>query len=124
VTPRNAPDGRIAPARPVAAMLRSPNGAPATPLPVNARESLRAVLAGLRLPARRWQVIAEGDAWGVSGTLRRALNLLPEYDYPTLDSIVDVLMHGCVLNGRPPGGPPMARPSGMPVRSATESPAA
>ena len=43
---------------------------------------------------------------------------------PSLDSIVDVLMHGCVLNGRPPGGPPMARPSGMPVRSATESPAA
>ncbi|MDQ4117838.1 MAG: hypothetical protein M3235_12855, partial [Actinomycetota bacterium] len=66
------------------------------PLPPHVRESLHIVLAGLRLPAPRWQVIAEADAWGVSGTLRRALNLLPESSYPSLDAIADMLLHGRV----------------------------
>lgn len=81
------------------------------PLPPHVRESLHIVLAELRLPALRWQVIAEGDAWGVSGTLRRALNLLPESSYPTLDAIVDTLLHGRVLYTRPPGAMPVRPPT-------------
>ncbi len=87
----------------------SAEGRPAMPLPAHVRESLHIVLAGLRLPALRWQVIAEGDAWGVSGTLRRALNLLPETSYPTLDAIADTLLHGRVLHTRLPAPMP-ARP--------------
>lgn len=93
------------------AVVRAPDGRPAMPLPAHVRESLHIVLAELRLPALRWQVIAEGDAWGVSGTLRRALNLLPEGSYPNLDAIADVLLHGRVLNARPPGGPQQVRPN-------------
>lgn len=87
----------------------SPEGRPAMPLPAHVRESLHIVLAGLRLPALRWEVIAEGDAWGVSGTLRRALNLLPESSYPTVDAIVDTLLHGRVRTARLPAPAP-ARP--------------
>ena len=108
MTPGQAPDGRTEPDRTaVGEVARTPDGRPAMPLPAHVRESLQAVLAGLRLPARRWQVIAEGDAWGISGALRRALNLLPECTYPTLDAIADTLLHGGVLNARPPGGTPV-----------------
>jgi hypothetical protein len=88
-------------------MSRPLDGRPAVPLPAHVRESLYIVLAGLRLPALRWQVIAEGDAWGVTGMLRRALNLLPENSYPTLDAIADTLLHGRMLHTRPPGAAPV-----------------
>lgn len=55
------------------------------------RENLRHVLSGLRFPARRWEVIAEADSWGVGGPLRRAIGRLPDGSYPSLAVVIDVL---------------------------------
>lgn len=54
------------------------------------------VLAGLPFPARRWQVLAEADAWGASGPIRHLISGLPEGCYRDLDTVVDVLrmLHG------------------------------
>lgn len=60
------------------------------------RCAVRPVLAGLRFPARRWQVLAEADAWGASGPIRHLISCLPEGCYRDLDTVVDVLrfLHG------------------------------
>lgn len=70
---------------------------PVDPLPVSPgdlerlRENLGRVLAGLRWPAHRWQVLAEAEAWGVSGVVRQQLLPLPDGRYPSFEAVVEVL---------------------------------
>ncbi|MER7438456.1 hypothetical protein ACFU8R_05155 [Pseudonocardia alni] len=70
---------------------------PVDPLPVSSgdlerlRENLGRVLAGLRWPAHRWQVLAEAEAWGVSGVVRQQLLPLPDGRYPSFEAVVEVL---------------------------------
>ncbi|OLM18993.1 MULTISPECIES: hypothetical protein [unclassified Pseudonocardia] len=91
--------------------LPAPAPVPPPPLPPPApphvehlRENLRRVLAGLQWPACRWQVIAEAEAWGVSGVLRNQLAPLPDGRYPSLESILEML--AAVARGRLRTGPP------------------
>ncbi|ANY09032.1 hypothetical protein AFB00_25330 [Pseudonocardia sp. HH130630-07] len=78
------------------------------------QENLRRVLAGLHWPAYRWQVIAEAEAWGVSGMLRNQLAPLPDGRYPSVDALVATLVAQLTARPRPTpaGGPP------VPVRPA------
>ncbi|GAA4974126.1 hypothetical protein WHI96_20230 [Pseudonocardia tropica] len=70
---------------------------PGDPMPVSPgdperlRENLGVVLAGLRWPAYRWQVLAEAEAWGVSGVVRQQLLPLPDGRYPSFEAVVEVL---------------------------------
>ncbi|PKB29521.1 hypothetical protein ATL51_1152 [Pseudonocardia alni] len=70
---------------------------PVDPLPVSPgdlerlRENLGRVLAGLRWPAHRWQVLAEAEAWGVSGVVRQQILPLPDGRYPSFEAVVEVL---------------------------------
>ncbi|GAA1095009.1 hypothetical protein GCM10009629_43870 [Pseudonocardia alni] len=70
---------------------------PVDPVPVSSgdlerlRENLGRVLAGLRWPAHRWQVLAEAEAWGVSGVVRQQLLPLPDGRYPSFEAVVEVL---------------------------------
>jgi hypothetical protein len=81
-TPPRRPDGTPTP----------PQTRPAPPPHVTQlRESLAHVLSGLRFPARRWEVIAEADSWGVGGPLRQAIGRLPDGNYPSLAVVIDVL---------------------------------
>lgn len=82
------------------------------------RENLRRVLADLRWPAFRWQVIAEAEAWGVSGVLHSQLTPLPDGRYPSLEALVEVL----VSRDRFRTGPPPVVP-GSPQRRARIDPA-
>ncbi|MFP5021658.1 DUF2795 domain-containing protein [Pseudonocardia phyllosphaerae] len=80
------------------------------------RHNLRRVLAGLHWPAARWQILAEAEAWGVSGVVRHQLVPLPEGRYPSVDAIVEMLValaRGGVHPGRParPGQPPSPPPA-------------
>ncbi|MEJ8278137.1 hypothetical protein [Pseudonocardia spirodelae] len=52
------------------------------------RWSLHQVLAGLDFPVPRWRIIAEADAWGVSGPVRRLLTSLPEGSYAGVHTVV------------------------------------
>lgn len=83
------------PARPVHGERRVPAPPPVPPAPSahipQLRESLHHILSGLRFPARRWEVIAEADAWGVGGPLRQAIGRLPDGNYPSLAVVIDVL---------------------------------
>ncbi len=84
--PARRPVATPAPVPPV-----PPSTHPAPPHVAQLRESLHQVLSGLRFPARRWEVIAEADAWGVGGPLRQAIGRLPDGNYPSLGVVVDVL---------------------------------
>lgn len=81
--------------RPAAPRPPAPAPQPPAPAPsahvTQLRESLHHVLSGLRFPARRWEVIAEADAWGVGGPLRQTIGRLPDGNYPSLAVVVDVL---------------------------------
>ncbi|MDQ4115892.1 MAG: DUF2795 domain-containing protein [Actinomycetota bacterium] len=70
------------------------------------RENLQHVLSGLRFPARRWEVIAEADAWGAGGPLRQAIARLPDGSYPSLAVVVDVLTGPAGRPGPAPGHAP------------------
>ncbi|MER5673705.1 hypothetical protein [Pseudonocardia alni] len=50
--------------------------------------AVRPVLAGLSFPAQRWQVLAEADAWGAPGVLRRVLADLPVGEYADLTAVL------------------------------------
>ena len=63
------------------------------------QERLGAVLADLAFPARRWQVLAVSDLYGVDTATRALLEQLPERHYHSLAEIVGVL--AAVLVGRP-----------------------
>lgn len=79
------------PARPHAAPPAAPARRTPPPQIADLRESLRNVLSGLRFPARRWEVIAEADSWGVGGPLRQVIGQLPDGNYPSLAVVLDVL---------------------------------
>lgn len=99
--PRRSEPGRFPPepARPGLVAVPPPgrDRAPGDPAAVSAehqrlRDSLGPVLAGLRWPAFRWQVLAEAEAWGVSGVVREQLVPLPDGRYPSLEIILEVLV--------------------------------
>ncbi|MFP5071709.1 hypothetical protein ACLFMI_18850 [Pseudonocardia nantongensis] len=103
--PRGADPRRFPPARPglAAVPAQARDRAPGDPTVVSAehqrlRNSLSPVLAGLRWPAYRWQVLAEAEAWGVSGLVREQLVPLPDGRYPSLEAILEVL--AAVARGR------------------------
>ncbi len=54
-------------------------------------ERLGAVLADLRFPARRWQVLTVGDLYGVDTATRGLLELLPERRYHSMAEVAGVL---------------------------------
>ncbi len=85
-----SPSAAGSPARPPAP---GSTPVPARPAPhvAQLREGLRHVLSELRFPARRWQVIAEADSWGVGGPLRQVIGRLPDGSYPSLAVILEVL---------------------------------
>ncbi|MEJ8279968.1 hypothetical protein [Pseudonocardia spirodelae] len=88
--------GAVAPGTPAQAALPSLPVPPDRTLPPSTelerlRENLARVLAGLRWPAHRWQVLAEAEAWGVSGVVRQQILPLPDGRYPSFESVVDVL---------------------------------
>lgn len=71
------------------------------------RDNLGRVLAEVRWPASRWQVLAEAEFWGVSGVVREQLSALPDGRYPSLEALLEVL--AAVARGRlrtPPPAPP------------------
>lgn len=74
------------------------------------RENLVRVLAGMRWPACRWQVLAEAEAWGVSGVVRQQLVPLPDGRYPSLEALLDVL--GATVRGRLRAAPPVGPAAG------------
>jgi hypothetical protein len=63
------------------------------------QERLGWVLADLVYPARRWQVLAVSDLYGVDAATRALLEQLPERRYHSLGEVVGVLT--AVLVGRP-----------------------
>ena len=79
------------------------------------RQNLARVLAGLRWPAFRWQVLAEAEAWGVSGVTRGQLQPLPDGRYPSLDAVLEML--AAVARGglRSAPGPSAPPPAGRPA---------
>ncbi|WP_224391059.1 hypothetical protein [Pseudonocardia sp. ICBG1293] len=103
---------------------------PVPPVPVSStdperlRENLAPVLAGLRWPAHRWQVLAEAEAWGVSGVVRQELLPLPDGRYPSFEAVVEVLLAASRgrLRPAPPrpalgaGRPHPAERAGVPPR--------
>lgn len=91
-----APAGPPTSGRPVPqGAERAPGPPPVRPAPpahvVALRESLQHVLSGLRFPARRWEVIAEADSWGIGGPVRQVIARLPDGSYPSLAVVIDVL---------------------------------
>lgn len=62
------------------------------------RDNLGRVLAGVRWPAFRWQVLAEAEFWGVSGVVREQLLPMPDGRYPSLEALLEVL--SAVARGR------------------------
>ncbi|BBG03674.1 MULTISPECIES: DUF2795 domain-containing protein [Pseudonocardia] len=52
------------------------------------RYALRHVLAGLALPAQRWQILAHATDWGAPASLRQRLAALPEGTYRSYEAIV------------------------------------
>ncbi|ALE81338.1 hypothetical protein WY02_26505 [Pseudonocardia sp. AL041005-10] len=88
VVPGELPGGAPAVPCPPAAPAR-PSGRRVPPQPPEVLlRSVGPVLAGLAFPAQRWQVLAEADAWGAPGVLRRLLAELPSGRYADLDSVV------------------------------------
>lgn len=59
------------------------------------RYALRHVLAGLALPAQRWQILTHAADWGAPASLRARLAALPEGTYRTHEAILTM------LTGRP-----------------------
>lgn len=55
------------------------------------RDNLARVLADLRWPACRWQVLTEAEAWGVSGVIRNQLTPLPDGRYASIEAVVEML---------------------------------
>jgi hypothetical protein len=53
---------------------------------------IRAVLAGLRFPTTRWQVIAQAQYWGASYACVDELIRLPLREYRSMHQIVSTLM--------------------------------
>lgn len=101
---------------------------PADPRPVSSadlerlHENLRRVLAGLRWPAHRWQILAEAEAWGVSGLVREQLVPLPDGRYPSFESVVEVLTAAAHDRLRPaPVRPAVGADRLHPLESARES---
>ncbi len=91
VVPGELPDGAPAvPCPPAASAAPArPSGRRVPPQPPEVLlRSVGPVLAGLTFPAQRWQVLAEADAWGAPGVLRRLLAELPSGRYADLDSVV------------------------------------
>lgn len=86
-----APATPSGPGRPARTPAQAPAGEAPPAHVTQLRESLRHVLSGLRFPARRWEVIAEADSWGVGGPLRQAIGRLPDGSYPSLGVVLDVL---------------------------------
>lgn len=85
-------------------------------------ENLRRVLAGLRWPAHRWQILAEAEAWGVSGLVREQLVPLPDGRYPSFESVVEVLTAAAHDRLRPaPVRPAVGADRLHPLESARES---
>ncbi|WP_226362331.1 hypothetical protein [Pseudonocardia sp. ICBG1142] len=124
---RTVPPGRPAPhvrtAPPARTVLP-----PADPLPVSSaalerlRENLRRVLAGLRWPAHRWQILAEVEAWGVSGLVREQLVPLPDGRYPSFEAVVELLTAAAHDRLRPaPVRPAVGADRLHPLESARES---
>lgn len=68
------------------------------------RENLGRVLADLRWPAFRWQVLAEAEAWGVSGVVRNQLVPLPDGRYASVEAVVEILT--AAARGRLRAAPP------------------
>ncbi|MEQ3549479.1 hypothetical protein WIS52_03260 [Pseudonocardia nematodicida] len=64
----------------------------------------------MRWPASRWQVLAEADAWGVSGVVARQLAPLPEGRYPSLEAVVETLVGMARGAGRGDASGPGGRP--------------
>lgn len=90
-----------APVRPGLVAVPSAGPAPAAPPSEEQRRlrlNLTRVLAGMRWPASRWQVLAEAEAWGVSGVVRAQLVPLPDGRYPSLEAVLEVL--AAVARGR------------------------
>ncbi|MEV1292005.1 DUF2795 domain-containing protein [Pseudonocardia sp. NPDC049635] len=58
------------------------------------RYALRHVLAGLPLPAQRWQILTHATAWGAPASLRARLAALPEGTYRSYDAIVTAALAG------------------------------
>ena len=89
----------------------APSGSPPPDVPaLHAR--VAPVLGALGFPARRWQVLAEADLYGVDSVTRSLLTALPELTYPSFADLLHVLaavMHGASL---PSGLPPRAVRSG------------
>lgn len=52
------------------------------------RYALRHVLAGLALPAQRWQILTHATDWGAPASLRLRLATLPEGSYRSYEAIV------------------------------------
>jgi uncharacterized protein DUF2795 len=53
---------------------------------------LREVLAGLRFPAQRWQVIAEAQHWGATSAFLDELITLPAREYRDLRDVATALL--------------------------------
>lgn len=118
--------------RPVPAPVARARAAlpPPDPRPVSSadlerlHENLRRVLAGLRWPAHRWQILAEAEAeaWGVSGLVREQLVPLPDGRYPSFESVVEVLTAAAHDRLRPaPVRPAVGADRLHPLESARES---
>ncbi|MEJ8278149.1 hypothetical protein [Pseudonocardia spirodelae] len=87
--PAAAPAGSARPRRRASAVV--------VPRPVPPRReavlrAARPVLAGLAFPAQRWQVLAEADAWGAPGVLRRLLVDLPVGEYADLSAVLEAAL--------------------------------
>jgi hypothetical protein len=52
------------------------------------------VLAGVRYPARTWQLLAQADAYGADALTRTVLGRLPDSTFASLDAVLAVLRDG------------------------------
>jgi hypothetical protein len=67
---------------------------------------IRDVLAGVRFPAPRWQLVAHAQHWGATPSCISELVSLPVREYRSLNDVAAAIGHQRSLNGRGPAGPP------------------
>lgn len=79
---------------------------------------IRDVLAGVRFPAPRWQLVAHAQHWGATPSCITELVTLPIRDYRSLDDVAAAIAQQRAAIGQRPGTPapvppqPRVHPSG------------
>lgn len=80
----------------VLAVVRRPDCVRSFPMPRPRMDAARisGVLAGVRYPARTWQLLAQADAYGADALTRAVLGRLPDGTFASLDAVLAVLGDG------------------------------